>query len=717
MQFRHHIPAPKQLLIGLLSLVSLASASVTELSVSSGGDIQMALDQCPATGGCVVRIAAGTYDLPNSLFLRNKQDIRITGGGAATRPVIRFQDDGTVAGPDSHPDTLAMKPKGWKHWPVDGTAQLGGATNTANPFSTSGILRNGTIVIQGCTNIVLDSLLIDGKAPIAWGSTKAWGGLYPTFYGNFGLNLYYSTAVTVKDCDIRNCFAGIFIKGAPYLLATQIPPNCNVRTCADSRDIAFTGKGGGHRFERNSIHHNIWATFKESNSGAPLTWRFNKIWENHNSSETYSSWIGATGKSPTYDRSNYAATPILATNTDAPLHNGGFFFSRDSSSKDTISNNTLWRNYRIVGFDAWIRPRFTFDNNIVAETWLDYNRDTTGFLTAAFTSKVALYEDVFYAGNLKSSTGTDLHANTFSEFPKIPYGTGAVKPEACTDLPDKCTALRANLRAQIWPTSRLSFMTLQVQGASFDVNGAKMYLTPLQNLSYIDAVQYQGQARITFTPLWTLESPSTVIPKVTYSSPLEAASLGKDMGFTETFTYKGLDSSIIATRFGRVNGLPDADTIGRIMGIDGSSTADSLLLNHYIKSISLVTDTTSPFFLSPAWSNNAVDSVIRGKAWAPAGQVRPAARGAVMPEVLTVGVAPRQSQLLHISVAVLRDGHLQFAKGTPDGICQILSVNGRQMANLDIQGGRSLQALPQRGLVVVRWKVGTSWQQASVLRP
>jgi len=717
MRFWQSPSTPQKILFGLLTLASIAPAAATEISVSSDGDIQAALDQCPATGGCVIRIAAGTYDLPNSLFLRNKQDIRITGAGAVTRPVIRFQDDGSLAGPDSDPDTLTMKPKGWKHWPVDGTTQIGGAANTSNPFSTSGIQRNGTIVIQGCTNIVLDSLVIDGKAPLGWGSIGVWENRYPTFYGNFGVNLFYSTAVTIKNCDIRNCFAGIYMKGARYVFPSQIPPNCDVvGTCAEPMDIAFTGKGGSHRIEHNSIHHNVWAVYNESNSGASLVLRFNKVWENHNASDTFAKW--KTDKSPCFDRTNWNkswAEANVCSNSEAMTHAGGFLYYKDSSSRDSIESNTLWRNALVLGYSGWLHGSCAFSNNLVTEPWLDYNSDTTGFRTTYFSSQAVSFLELLTSG---MDTLSPSRANTFALFPKILPNTTTAKPSACNGSLDSCTALRAALRAQVWPANRLQFQTQVVLGDSFLVDGSRLFLQPLAQLRYIGGLQYQGNQRgFLYQNAWRLESPRIDdFRMIQYTREVDAAESGNDAIFLKPFTYQSLDSNQIAARFGRLHGLPDADTLGLILSM-GKVDSGCRFQNHYIKSVPMDLDPSSPSFLSPIWGDAGIDSVIRGKAWAPAGQIAPTARGAVMPEDVSVGVVARSPHRLQGLPSLGRDGHLQFAQGTPDGICQILSVNGRQLASLDIQGGRSRQTLSQRGLLVVRWKSATAWQQASILRP
>ncbi|MBK8801866.1 MAG: hypothetical protein IPN71_07390 [Fibrobacteres bacterium] len=687
-------------------------ADALEISVPSGGNIQAALDQCPVSDGCVVRLEGGVYTPANSLLLRNKQNIRITGEGAATRPVILFQDDGSLAGPDNNADSLALKPKGWKHWPVAADTLVGGTKNTSNRYSANGFQFNGAFLVQSCTNITLDRLVIDGKEPVGWGSSQlVWASDDPYFFGNVGLNLTFSTNVRVFDSEFRRCFAGVYIKGISSLDSTN--PLKSLRS-----------QGGGHFFERNQFHHNIWGVLQEANSGAGLVFRYNKVWHNHNSSATYAKWAKQSTSVPTYDRTNFAGTPKLAANAEAALHYGGFLFFKNLSSLDSIYNNTLWNNHLVVGSDGWLPSKFAFYNNIIASPWMDYNSDTTGLQSTYFNDSKSSgydYSPRAFAGNMGIGPNTErdsvIYGNTWAIFPVISLMDAKVRTP-CSVKDSACKAIRDSLAAKVWDPKRLAVLWISASACSSNVNPEFRTSYPgLLDDVYpqkpgwqvlVNGVNYTRSLPRNAEFDWKYEPPTTV--------PLSV-----DGSICTRFGSRLLDTAYLARVYGGIHGQPLKDTLGRILSFgnsSGTSYKDSLFKNHYIKSIPFILDTASPYFLSPIWSDKGVDSVIRGKAWAPAGQKVPAARGAVMPEDVPAGIQalPRRA-LVKATVALGRDGHLEFSNLGMDGICQIVSVNGRMLAVMEVKAGRTVRALEHRGVVFVRWSVEGGWHMGRVFRP
>jgi len=625
-------------ILGLMSTAHAVDIKVA-FSAASPDGLQKAIDQCPDNdpSGCRVILTSKLYPIPNSLFLRNKSNITIMSSSTAFRPEIVFQDNGSVAGPDNMADSLALKPAGWKRWPMDGAATVGGATNTSNPFSTSGIQRNGTILIQGCHNITIDGIKINGKTAIGWGSTGVWESRYPTFYGNFGINLYLSGKVTVRNCEIVNCFSGFYIMNR-NLGGALAHKNAGDLDAAKLAPGSRYGEMGGHIVEQCLIHNNTWGVFEESNYDLGTTWRFNRMWDLHNNSDTLNNWV-VKKVSPCFDRSNWNkawADAKSCDNSESVNHAGGFMFMKDVMAvPDKVYHNTFWKVTELFGASGWRGgTQHYFYNNLVLEPWLDYNADTTNYRSGTFT-KIITADNL----NITAKMGQFMYDNTFAYFPKIPI-TDKPSVTGCTGQKDSCLAVAAALREQVWPKNRITIQAQDVQGMSFPVAGQNTYLQPLKKLQYIDAVQYQGQGRkFLLQNNWKLEELTTVgIPKTNYISTVEAGNNGKAYtpALLEPFAYTGMDSNAIAARFGRLRGLPDADTIGLMVSM-GDITDSRSHQNHYIKSVPMNFTATSAAFLTPVWTDRGVDSSVLNRLWSPDGAVTPAgvkalARGAMQPD-------------------------------------------------------------------------------------
>lgn len=625
-------------LAGLAMLAGTVSAVDFRVPAAVGptNAVQNAVDNCPADdpSGCRILLQGKSYTLKNTLFIRNKSNITITSASASIRPELVFQDDGSKAGPDSDPDTLDMKPAGWKHWPVDQSATLpGGSKNSSNPFSTNGIQRNGVVLIQGSHNITLEGIGINGQAAIGWGAPGVWG-TGSTFYGNFGINLYLSGKVTVRNCEIKNCFSGFYImnRNLGGALAHKNPDDLDASKLAPGSRY---GEMGGHLIEQCLIHDNIWGAYEESNYDLGNTWRFNRMWDLHNSSSTMNAWVG-TG-APTYTRSNYATNkPTLDKNGEAANLQGGFLYMKDNVAvPDKIYHNTFVKVTKLFAFGGWRGgTQHYFYNNLITDPWLDYNADTSAFLTANFSTQIGGSNDK------TASMGQFMYDNTFAIFPKIPLSTPPTKATCPSTTKDSCYKV---LKLKVWDPARLSFQTQTVnQGKDVTVAGKAYYnVLPLKPLAYIDAIQNQiGNSRPTiYQNDWKLEYPaSDDIKKTSYTSSVEIGNNG--VSFVppqmQAFTYQGRDSSVIASRFGRLYGLPDADTIGLILkmgDIDSARTHE----NHYIKSVPMNLTSTNAAFMTPVWTDKGVDSVILNRLWNPAGIAAPTgvtalARGAMQPD-------------------------------------------------------------------------------------
>lgn len=586
--WRLRLPLP----LAALCLVPVAAGAkeiVVPAITGATNAVQEAVDQCPDQGleDCRIVLQGTTYELANTLMIRNKKNLVLTGASAETRPVLVFQDDGTKAGPDSDPDSLALKPAGWKKWPNSCGTAVGGSLNTSNPFSTSGIQRNGVVLVQGSRNVTLDGLVIDGLKPIGWGKGGIWNCSNGVWYGNFGVNLYLSGQVTIRNCEIRNCFAGIYglnrNKGAA--LAVNNPNDLDKGLLVPG---ARQGEMGGHLVEANLIHDNIWGAYLESNWDLGSTWRFNRVWNCHNTASTYAAFY-ATGIS------------------EAMIHTGGFLFLKDAvGTPERVYNNTFWHVSALFGDGGWRgNAHHWVYSNLVADPWLDYKADTSGYLGGVFSTA--------YLGFYNSTWKTIqfLHANTF-----VPPRTNA------------------NGTGKSWEdTSRLLVLDDSIGGIRF-----------------LTGISYQGDLRGIAPKAWSFE-------QFDYKSLNAGKILHSVATQTGEVFFKALDTAkVLAVVGGIADGsgakLPVKDTLGRILAAGLQSIAARN--NHYIRGVAFQsTNSLLPTFLAPTWSDSGVDSVVAGRAMqldaagAPVqaggyafrtGTGAVAARGAIQPDGRNSGV-------------------------------------------------------------------------------
>jgi hypothetical protein len=536
---------------GLCVLPGVVRALDIKVPATAGvtSAIQDAVELCPDNGveECRILLQGSTYTLSNSLLIRNKRNITITGIALGSRPELIFQDDGTKAGPDSNPDSLALKPAGWKMWPNSCGTVVGGSLNTSNPFSTNGIQHNGVILIQGSHDITLDGLVIDGVKPIGWGKDAVLDCRYPVWYGNFGVNLYHSGQVTIRNSEIRNCFAGVY----NYNRNQQGPAARSNAADLDKGPVvtnARYGEMGGHLLEGNLIHDNIWAAYLESNWDLGSTWRFNRVWNCHNT----------------------AATLATFTNDEAKNHTGGFMFLKDAVGvPERVYNNTFWQVSALFGNGGWRGNIHNyFYNNLVAEPWMNYTADSTGYLNSNFSTPYTNQNNMLWKNT------QFMHANTFVPLKTKTNGVGRSWGDA----------------------TRLQF---QVQGGALT-----------GDVKYLAGLQYQGMARGTIPQEWALEDfdyKSVAASRVSYTVSTANGPV----------VYQALDSAKVRAIVGGIpdgNGvmIPIKDTLGRIAA---AGTTNILAKNnHYIRSLPFQSaDPSLAGFLAPNWKELGVDSVVSNR--------------------------------------------------------------------------------------------------------
>ncbi len=213
--------------------------------------------------------------------------------------------------------------------------------------------QNGALRILGAHNVIVDGLGVDavGAAPFSW--PNIWGDgiscngrLYPLFHGNAGIVIYLSGTVTVRNCDIANAFFGISVKDRNQ---GGVFANFNPADLEKFNIVPLSGFGrtGNHMFEKNRIHHNVWAFFFESAWDLGSTARYNLVYENHHASAA-------------------AAAAVKALGDGEHQPGGGFLFKDVMLTPLAIYNNTFWHNF--TNFAGGYRPgaQHLVFNNIFA---------------------------------------------------------------------------------------------------------------------------------------------------------------------------------------------------------------------------------------------------------------------------------------------------------------------------------------------------------------
>ena len=213
--------------------------------------------------------------------------------------------------------------------------------------------QNGALRIIGARNVIIEGMGVDaiGPSPFSW--PNIWGDgvscngrLYPLFHGNGGIVIYLSGSITVRNCDIANAFFGIAVKDRNQ---GGVFANFNPADLEKFNIVPLSGFGraGNHMFEKNRIHHNVWAFYFESAWDLGSTARYNLIYENHHATPAAA-----------------AAVKALADGEHHP--GGGFLFKDVMLTPLAIYNNTFWHNF--TNFAGGYRPgaQHLIFNNIFA---------------------------------------------------------------------------------------------------------------------------------------------------------------------------------------------------------------------------------------------------------------------------------------------------------------------------------------------------------------
>ncbi|MDQ3001854.1 MAG: hypothetical protein M3Y08_11420 [Fibrobacterota bacterium] len=231
--------------------------------------------------------------------------------------------------------------------------------------STIDFDQNGALRIIAAHNVTIEGIAVDGVSPAPFSWPSIWGNgencsgiLYPLFHGNAGIVLYLSSNITIRNCDISNAFFGISVKDRNQ---GGVFANFNPADLEKFNIVPLSGFGrtGKHMFEKNRIHHNVWAFFFESAWDLGSTVRYNLIYENHH----------ATAASANIVKN-------MADGQNQP--GGGFLFKDVMLTPLAIYNNTFWHNF--ANFAGGYRPgaQHLVFNNIFAEP-NEYLAQSTAF--------------------------------------------------------------------------------------------------------------------------------------------------------------------------------------------------------------------------------------------------------------------------------------------------------------------------------------------------
>lgn len=336
-----------------VALASLASrAQVPEFTVGSGGthsSIQAAVNACPVAG-CVISLTESDYDLPREIWIESKDNLVLRAAPAlelaGTKPRLHTSANLLNLAGTGADSTDSLRPAGWRRWPTKSTSvtSVGAAGNTTNRYSTTGFQYNGLIVVDSSRNVRIDGLLIDGQSPTYFVNKGIWNNLYDVLFGNVGVNLMHSKGVVVRDCEIRNFFAALYINDRNLGGLFAEPHTDGI----PSLDHPGSNPGimGDHLIERNVFHHNWWVAYDETEWDLGSTFRFNRCLDNRNA--------------------NFAKV-VDSSSDEGKNMAGGFLYVKDVPHPiHRIHNNTIWGSPMVIGYGyTSAGPQHLFYNNIV----------------------------------------------------------------------------------------------------------------------------------------------------------------------------------------------------------------------------------------------------------------------------------------------------------------------------------------------------------------
>lgn len=253
--------------------------------------------------------------------------------------------------------------------------------------------ENGAFRVLWASKINIEGIVIDGGEPFVFGYPSIWENRYGLHHGNAGITLLVSGDVIVRNCEIRNCYFGMYIKdrneGGIY--ANPNPADINPENVVP---MSGFGKTGNHLIENNRIHDNSYGIFFESSWDLGSVIRYNLFYENHHYSTSFANKV----KNMTSDES-----------INQP--GGAIFFKDHLFSPLAVYNNTFYKNY-LFFVGGW-RPavQCLVFNNIFSKPFAYWDTKPGGFdnwqeLSPSFENR--LFHCVYAAQNKAPTNPNDI---------------------------------------------------------------------------------------------------------------------------------------------------------------------------------------------------------------------------------------------------------------------------------------------------------------------
>jgi hypothetical protein len=358
------------------------NAQVT-FTVGAGGthsQIQAAVNACP-TAGCVINLTDTSYLLTREIWIEGKNNLAIQAAPslqlAGIKPRISFPNPSAnfnAAGTSTNP-TDPARPAGWKKWPNSCLTTAGGSKNTSNEYSTSGFQHNGMLMVYKSTNVRVEGIALDGRAPQHFANRGIWNCQWDVLFGNVGVNLFQSKNVVLRNNELKNFFASIYMQNRNVggAFAAPNPDDLDVKSIVP---YSAFGKVGDHLIEKNFIHNNWWGIYNEMEWDIGSTIRYNILDSNFNRASA-----GLGNNDSTSEFNNMA---------------GGFMYVKDVMIvPHKIYNNTMNGSVLVIGHGGF-KPgiQHYFYNNLLTG-WNRKDPKLTPFLND-YRQLLGKYKDFLY---------------------------------------------------------------------------------------------------------------------------------------------------------------------------------------------------------------------------------------------------------------------------------------------------------------------------------
>ncbi len=308
----------------ILFIVNVSFSSLLTVSKSSSAQFSMLQDAVDAAreGDTVEIIGTDVYEEQVTIS-KNKILLRSRNPSAELKPVIRWQD----------------------------TENFGPTTCAEAKDSTQVTFdHNGALRVNGCQEVIIEGLCIDGVSPIVRSYQNIWDGQVPCMnphsFGSVGINIRSSGSIIVRYCEVINTFFGIYVKDR-NVGGVNAPKTVSVD---NGIPLSLFGKMGNHLIERNRIHANSFGLMFDDLWDLGSTVRYNLFYSNYHQSTAIINTVMA-----------------FPSGTGRHFPGGALFFRDVIFSPVAIYNNTFWNNYLFYCANWKVGGQHLAFNNIMGE--------------------------------------------------------------------------------------------------------------------------------------------------------------------------------------------------------------------------------------------------------------------------------------------------------------------------------------------------------------